>query len=310
MVYLNLESYNNSPEEINLNFDNIGTLTIPIECNSVQIKRFSIPNAGTPIMEWVGDNVYQFTLAYDSYSFSQYVLMENRGSLTYIYEIDHLVSMMNTALTSAVAGLDAAYFAGTGNHIPSTTAPYVIFDTNSQLFSVAALTSAYSNLLAKPITITLNYPLFTVLQSVPVISLGGGDFQLLFKPTTENVYLTNYTKISQESLTFPNFFTPQNIVITTTLPIEPEFISSASQNSGGSSLSILQDYTFDFTTGIKDFKTHNIYNAPTEDYRRVKCVAKGLYNIRCQVYNRKRDGTLTPFVLLPYQSASIKLHFL
>jgi hypothetical protein len=287
----------------------MGTLTIPIDCNSVQIKRFSIPNAGTPLMEWVGDNVFQFTLTYKGYSFQQYVLLENRGSANFIYEIDHLVSMINTALSSAVTGLDALYFVETGLNLPTMTSPYLIFDGISQLYSVVALTSAYSSLLPEPITISLNYPLFTILQSLPIYVIGN-TFQLLFKPSGENVYLTNYTKITQESITFPNYFTPQNIVITTNLPIEPEFISSSTQNSGGSSLSILQDYAFDFTSGVKDFKTHNIYNAPTEDYRRVKCVGRGIYNVRCQVYNKKRDGSLVPFILLPYQSASIKLHFI
>ena len=318
MVYVNLTAYNNTDNDIPLNFNDVGSLTQPLSFDYVQVKRFDIPNSNTPLMNWV-NNRYSFTLTYGIYSIDNFVSYISYGSginsgTNPIWDIEQIIFMMNTTLKLLVSNLDALVFAGTQSHLPSVIAPYIIWDRSLSLFSVAAPYPSYvtdTTITATPIVLGFNSTMLHILSNIPTIY--NTNFQLyefVFHPTNENhPYQTSYIIIEQESNSLSSFLNATGMVITTNLPIESETISSSYNSSNQSQQRILQDYIYNYDTGLIPVKTNNIYNAPTEDYRKISCKHTTIFDIKCDVYYTTRDGTLKQFYLPPYTGASIKLHF-
>lgn len=320
MVRVTLQHFNSTNKDTKLDFSNAGTLTQPIrEAKTISILRFNIPNSAMPIMLWSnpisnppidGDNLYSFTLSYMGISFTQYVKYINLNTIDpiywkgckLIYEMSHLVSMINKALKDAVDGLNALI------SLPSLVYPRVIFENN--YFSFIVLSSAYDSSLTNPIKIYMNDPLRYMFQSLPVTWDPTLLYGLIFDVTPESTYLTNYIKITQNSMSLGNFLSMRTLLITTSMPIVSEIYSSSNANSNQTGINILQSFDMNYNNGITDILTNNEFYSPSEPFRRVDINCKNLYDIRCQVSIITNTGNILPFALPSLGYATITLEFL
>lgn len=318
MSFLTLTIKNTDTLDKELNYEVLPSLLNGISSKKMMVQKYVIENASSPIF-YFRENVYLIKMIYSTYEVDTYLTMTGNeraiaGDKNRIFEVDHLVEIINDGFTTATAALDVAYFAGTSSHLPSTTAPRIIYDNSTELFSFIAPTTAYNNSINPHIRIILNNELFYILKGIPITeySVSGnyeGLFELLFNPTAENVYLTSYTIITQEFNTFNTWCDMDNIIMTSNLPVEAETILVSSKSSNTESLNILQDYKPVFDS-VKTFRTPLVYNAPTMDYRKVKCIMDKNNNIRISVfYYSKYRQQYIKFMTPPNSTSIVKLLF-
>lgn len=316
MPFLTLSVKNPTSLDKSLDFEVLPSMLSGISSKEMMVQRFVIENAATPIMYW-RENVYSIKMIYNGYEEDTYLTLNGleriiAGDKTRIYEVDLLINIINNAFTTCVSALDASYFANTGSHLPSTVAPRAIYEND--LFNIITLASAYKIQTPPYIRIILNNELFYILKGIPVkeYSVSGnyeGLFELVFNQTTENTYLTNYVKITQEFKTFNSWVDMQNIVILSNLPIESEIILLSGASSNTEQLNILQDYSPVFNS-LSEFRTPLVFNAPTSDYRKIACKMDRNNSVRISVYYfSKYLNKYIKFIMPPNSTSSVKLHF-
>lgn len=314
MVRINLVCNNTTTQEIPLNFSTVGDLIMPLTgFTKCSVLHFSIPNAATPILEFQS-NYYQFTLTYGLFSFSQYVEYENRGSGdTNIYEIDHLVSMMNTALQDCLVGLDNL------DALPTAIPPRIVYDTINDRYSIIVPDGFYTG--ANAIGILFNTPLFYILESLPTNITNAGLYEVIVTKLPENIIVVDaahgsapwapagtYLKITQEANTLSNYATPKYFVMTTTLPIEQEVVCSSTQSNDQSMASIIQTFTFDYLQGVKALLSNNDYSSVINDYRIAKMMPQTIYVVKADIKWLTNTGAVRVFNLPPNTSAKLVLN--
>lgn len=311
MVRIKITSYNDTEQEIPLDFSREGNLVQPIEATSVSVIKFSIPNADNPILEFI-ENRYSFTLSYNGTDFTQYVEWEDRGTevsgIKQVFDIDHLCSMFNTALSDAVTGLNAL------SALPSLVAPRVLYNVDYSRYEMIVLASAYESTLATPIKIYINKSLFYIFQSLPVIHYPNNAIDKVrmfyFKQSTENTYATDYIKTLQERITLTNYANVRTILLNTSMPVEGMIICSSNGSAGQSSMNIIQTYTLPYANGVIDSSENLDFSSPADGYRTCKVTGHHLYSVKCNVYYETNAGAIRNFYLPPHSSASIELEFL
>lgn len=304
---INLWVTNPTNADIPLDFNQIGGLVQPIKASSMSVYKISIPNSATPNFRMPTNYNLTFSLEYLDQMVTVPMIYESRGATDgFVYEMDTIVSMMNTALATCVANLNVIV------PLPSVDVPRFIYSNTTQLYSLIALTSAYDNSLPNPIRIHCNVPLFYILQSMPIIfeSTVNSEAIFLFKPTPENRYLTNYTKIEQESISLPAYAFPRLLLLTTPMPIKGEIIISSSGSSSQSYLNILQNLTFDYSVGASRILSHNDFAVVENRFRSVAIEGQnGLYDIKVSVYYVDSEAQTHKFMLPPHQMAIIGVEF-
>lgn len=309
MVRVNLSVYNNSLNYVPLDFGDVGDLNQPLDAEYVNVVKLSIPNNATPIWKFPSYPLY-VTLGYGSVYYQQQVAFKvfsnDPNDYGNVYELAHLVIMVNEAIQTAITQLNIMI------PLPSVDPPYVIYDQINNLYSVVALTSAYDSSLPTPMSISFNTGLFNIFQTLPTttdINNFNRIFKLLFVPTKENVYLTNYTKITQEASSLASYAYPKNVIVATSMPVEGEIFSSKSENSQQSWLNVIQNLTIDYSGGIHNVYENNDFSTVADFYRSSKVMAKGIYSVKCSLYYQTNDNNIKQFVLAPYQTATLMLEF-
>lgn len=322
MVRVTLQYVNSSADDQKMDFSSMGTLTQPInDSTTVSVLRFNIPNNSIPLMIWGRqsppvdyDFRYAFTLSYGGFSFQQYVKYIDLGAINQnifyprnklVYSMTQLVQMLNQALTDAVTGLKALV------PLPTNTVPYIYYDPNTYFFNVVVPIAGYDSAMVNPILIKLNRPLWYMLQTIPAIyNSSTGLFTWTFLNSYENQYNTSYLRVSQTSISMSSFLSMRSLLITTSMPVESEVITTNSGTSNQSGINILQSFDYQYNSGIKDVLTPNEFTTISEPFRRVKLNGKNLYDIRCQVFVVTKEGDVYPFVIQGYGYATIVLEFL
>lgn len=309
MVRVNLSVFNNSNDYVPLDFTEVGDLTQPLNAEVVNVVKFSIPNGGTPIWVFPTYPLY-ITLGYNGVFYQQQVTMipitNDPTDINNVYEISHLLLILNQAIQTAVTQLNLLI------PVPSVSAPYFTYDNNNNVYSLVVLTSVYSSLLPVYMSVSVNTPLFNILQSLPVredILNPNRRFTFLVVPTNENVYLTNYTKLTQEANSLSNYAYPRTIIITTSMPVQGEVFCSKTASSQQTWLNVIQNLTLDYSNGVKNLIENNDFSTVADFYRSSKIVANGIYSVKCGVYYQTSEGDVKPFLLPPYRSAFIMLEF-
>lgn len=320
MVRLTLQGKNTTGVTAPLDFASTGTLTIPIrDKKTVSVLRFNIPNAGMPLMIWPGDNIYAFTMSYGGFSFTSYVTYINIGGQEpfftandqLIWDINNLILMFNQALRNAIVGLDALIsLPSPGVLVP----PVIKYDEVNNFFTLTVTTQGgiydYTN--PNRIKIYMNEPLFYFFQSIP----SGYDtlVQLYYFICDSRYAVVDATisrmTINQTAISLQYWASFVSIVITTSMPIESEILTSFNVNSNQTGLNILATYDIHYENGLKDILTNNQFNSVSEPFRRVGITGQNLYDIKCKVYMLTNNGDLVPFFIPPFGIASITLEFL
>lgn len=309
MVRVNLEFYNKNPIATMLNFSSVGSLVLPITAREIQVLKFSIPNSDIPIFDFK-TNTYYFRLSYKTFSFTQYIVLEDRGSGSSMFEFEHLVSMMNTTLKNAVSGLDAV----SGHTLQSTVSPYIIYNSVTGLYSLIAPTNGYDSSMTDPIRIHVNRALFYILQTLPVYNeytiTGLYEYYFLFKNDLEHTYNTSYLRITQESITLSNYAYMRSLIIASNLPCQSEIITSNDSSSNQSQFNILSSYTIPYEHGSIDLKSNTDYSTISERYRITQANLNNFYDLKCLIFYKTNENKILPMSIPPFTSAFLVLEFI
>lgn len=307
MVRVNLTVNNPSDAVVKLNFQNAGNLVQPINATHMNVVKFSIPSSEIPLMVWTTNWTYTITLAYGATIFTSPVLFEYRGNDTNIFEIDHLISMINTTFTTCVTGLNLLL----GGTLPTTIAPYVLWNTATSLFSLVAPTQ-YRDTAVTPIRVWLNNPMFGILQTIPITGPYVDPVQtyrVIFTPSFENTYRTTYIKLDQTSISLGNFATPRSILVSTSMPVQSEIFTSDDITSNQSYLNVIQNYTIDWSKGLLPLIANFDFSTVIDHYRPSKMTGGGIYNVKVDVSYLTNTGDILPFYLPSHSNAFILLDF-
>lgn len=300
MVRINLTDYNEANVDRRLNFQNIGNLTSPLNADYVSVMRFSIPSGGIPLYYFEDDLTNSITLSYGAKSFTQDMILIDKGSGNWIFEVDHLVSMMNATFQTAVTGLNALI------SLPTLIPPCVVYDKLKSIFSIIVPKTYAST----PIYIDFDNDMWRFFQGLPSIKLNGLQ-RLIISPgqNGEKLFQTNYIKLTQEASTISNWFNVRIIYITTSLPIEAEVLTSTSINTGQSASNILSSYILPVERGTLDNYTSMDFVAPKDRFRPCRINAKDIYNVKCDVYYQDVRGHRQIFNIGARSMATIELEF-
>jgi hypothetical protein len=373
MVYYDIVSTNfqsTTTEEPFLRFNE--TRTNPVINNTgdyyLSIVRFSLdtynlpnliceiqPNQANPDL-----SIYSVTLEYDdgagtiTPSSQEYLIWEAQNknaqvpippsattnkfqentSYYYVYQFQYFLSIVNTALASALASL-VANTGGGASPIATAIQPVLTWDVTSQKAILQAQTQFYDKANVAKIRIYMNPPLFALFNSFPSLNFGTGssvslgrNYQLVVAnfggvntielptnpvpPATSSVW----TQMFQEFSTIDTWSPVASIVFTSnTIPIISNQLSAPLVfNNGQSSSGIGNNANFaqvitDMATNQQVFKPNVLYN-PTAEYRRIDMTGNTpLTNIDINVYWRDKLGQLIPFTLASGASASVKFLF-
>lgn len=247
----------------------------------------------------------------------------------YIYSYQWFIRLINTALTDAYVALDALV-TGAGGALPSSHAPFLVWDSNTSKAKLYADQAGYDDSLSPPIFIFFNSPLFTLFSSFQATYLGyqnisNGQNYLM------NVY-SNYTNLQtlttpaatfivmeQEYPTAPVWNAVESIVFTTGLiPVVPTnvavpsvFNSEANLINTGNNANIsnvISDFEVGLTSGW-EYKPLVQYN-PTSEYRMYDLQSnQPLSAIELRCFWKDRFGNLYPLKLASGCSANMKIMF-
>lgn len=301
----------------------------------LSVVRFSVPTGYVPTMIFPifsegGDpnlGLYSVTLSYGGSDFQTRLIYtpentfdpvppppvptENSVRTKYVnyysvYSLQHLVDMINIALTTSFNNLKAAFPAA-----PPTTPPFFSYNPTNKLFSLIA-SSAY----AGPGTIeiynnaflnTLFETAFNVLYINHETPFGKDVLYIIENLFTNNVTLPiqGLCYVStQDFTTVPSLSSFAGIVFQSgTLQIRPEWLSSnavgtlpppsTQQSSGANFQRILTDFELDQLTGFET--KSSVHYAPTAEYRRIDLYGNDpIVNIDLQVYWRDKQSNLYP----------------
>tara|TARA_R110000868_G_scaffold2193_2_gene16722 strand:+ start:786 stop:1955 length:1170 start_codon:yes stop_codon:yes gene_type:complete len=253
---------------------------------------------------------------------------DNSNEYYWVYNLQDFVKMMNTALITAFANLNAAVIAG-GFALPSLNVPFFEFDPTAQKFILNADNAAFNSTLANQTKIFINTPLYTLLNNFPMFKnapLGvalGKNYQFNFYNNNGlnlfNMGLYSAIQLYQDNST-TGLFNPVNSIVFTTslLPIVPSVVGvprayggTSGLNTGGnnSNLSpIITDFQIPYSA-VNQYRPTLEYT-PNGEYRLIDLLGMNQQSaIEITVLWKDQYGVLRNFFLGSGCSASIKLMF-
>ena len=349
----NLSSVEAPPPILYFNETRNNPFIIDPESYYLSIVRFTLDTTTLPIIQpQIQPNqanrdltLYSFTLSwtnpvapFQEFNYQQFVIYEpqnlgaivpsppsqtdnklqNNGTGYYdIYSTQYWIYLINKALVSAYAGLNALVV-GAGLALPSPNAPVMTWVNETNTAVLNCDNAGYNDSTANYISIWMNSNMYQLFSSFPVIiyglsttglgknvriattSLGGANL-IQFPPV-----LPTYTAIQvvQEYSTVAVWTPITSIVFTSnTLPIVPNqvsapllFFNGSKFSSGGNNSNISQVIT-DFVGGDGIYKPSITY-LPTAQYRLVSLMGNTpVYNLDVEVFYKNRVGELVPFRL-------------
>jgi hypothetical protein len=255
-------------------------------------------------------------------------LQNNSSGYYSIYTFQYWIYLINLTFTACFNALVAQLPVGTV--LPTTNAPILTFDTNSQIAILNCDVLGYDYTSANYIQIFMNPALFQLFSSFPftVNTLAGTSFN-------ENVLIqTNtfgganeipfppinptYTAIQvvQEYSTIALWSPITSIVFTSnTLPIVPTqisapsvFLNGVSYNNSGNNSNVSQIIS-DFVSDSGFYKPNIVYN-PSAQYRLISLAGnRPISNLDISVFWKDRIGVLQPFLIGSGVTATIKILF-
>jgi hypothetical protein len=327
-IYYNLNFANSSTGFVPLQFKDYrgeGIIDLSKGEYNLTVARFLIPGTGIPLFSWPTDpNSYKITFGKPSVLMASVPLVyvpNNATGSRNVYSIQQFVDIINTALHTGYVAFNAAY----GGLV--STAPYMVFDTTTQLFSLIA----EANYAINNVNIYFNSNLYLFFDNIEAYFNGtnlanGTDYQILIKNNGNN-YLSAIPlpplgpqltpigyKMSQEYSNTYLLMSFRSLVITSSLlPLRSEFypLNSSSATSGTqwsqSQLSVLTDFEPGFES-VRDVRSYMHYQPSL--YRWIDLMGDTtIKQADINVYWVDNKQVLHPLFLPPGEYFSIKILF-
>lgn len=301
-VYYNLVLNNTTNSSIPLRFDqqlNIPFIQKPSEWD-VSIIRFVLPNLNTRLFTFV-DGDYEMSMYYNGHNIVQpivYIPHSSDTTFRGVWDIQHMIDMMNATIGTLYTALNAVVT------LPTNDMPYFTYDNVTQLISMTANKTYFASNIPLPIIIGINQKMLNFLEGMQfAFSIPNGTFyEIIVADYNNNEITTGYYTMTQQAPTFAIYSDFNSVVLTTNLPIQNEFLGSAT------TLPIIQDYC-PADLNITTYHNPIVYNSVVP-YRQVSMISdQAFYSIRFDCFISNTAGLLTPMTLPPNSSANIKLMF-
>lgn len=343
-IYYNAFVKNDSFTDIFINYQDIRSSPIlnkPDDYNLV-ITKFSLPVISLPLFIFL-PNTYKLTLSYNNIEYESTVQYISQSELSptdteyyFVYSYDHFINMVNATFQSALTGLKT--LGGTGS-IATSTPPKLKYNYNTKQFQLWCESAYYNNDVSIPIKIFVSTTFSKFFQSFNLIeyvnttrryqfvvrNTGFNNLIANSSPSTTyntygsglNPYNVAMTVIEEEYETLNNFNSVQGVVITSSMPVNAESVSSSftGNSSGGnlpsqssnSSLKIIAE----FTIGQDAFlRGSNLVYLPSAEYRRMDLTSQTpLTSVDFKIYWYDNQGVFYQYKLTSYESAVVKMLF-
>jgi hypothetical protein len=275
----------------------------------VSIIRFDIPNSTTPMFTFKS-NFYYLNMTYNTHSVTLPVSLDPLITpanpqfyswQAYIYLVNECLQNLWTALNALVT-------------LPSTFVPYFVYNEVTQLTSLVVDKATYLSTITNTniITINANDAFLSKISGFPMTFNGqpttgtNTSFHYLFLDLKTNTSVINGNTcltMTQQDQSFDNITDLTSIVISSNLPVDKEYVGEAT------AFPILNDFVVNDLT-ISTFRNRIVYNPPGPPFRQTHMHGSQPFrNVTCQVYLTDPYFNLTPVMLGPNESASIKLMF-
>jgi len=303
---------------------NVDTPTLPIWIPQIMTGQANINKTVYSITLTYLGNEFQTYLIFSPSDLSQPLpaqpLLRQDLSTSYYYGLSYtkIITMVNTAFATAVAGLNAL------GALPTVVAPFMEFDPYSFQCILNAPSTGYASSLPNPIGIFFNSPMYNLFSSFNSVYLGyssiinGKNYQLT--TTTNNNIATisgvAYLQFYQEFPTIPLWSPIQSLVfVSSLLPTSPALVGLPKVVVSGQLLS--SDNNSNITNIITDLEVPldkgfeykpSVNYTPNGEYRLVALNGNNPINaIQIQVYWKDKLNVLRPLYIVG--NANIKLMF-
>ena len=308
----------------------------------VSIIRFKIDTSLLPVMmpvvqlNQINPNltIYSFTLSYQGHDFQSYIIFEPQDLSTsqpaapttqqdinsgyyYLYNFAFFVNLCNKALQAAFDGLNDLIA------LPTTHAPFLLYDPSSNQLVFNADVAAYDNSLNNPIQIYFNVPcynLFSSFQCSTVSFANNGGKNYLLLTTNDQGFnvaeLSSYSvlQIYQDFVSTQLWSCVQSIVLTSsTLPITGTMQGVSSINGTSNNINyntnisvpIISDFEVAITTGL-DYKPSISYSPNM--YRLIDLFGHSdITNINISAYWKDNQSNLHPLLIPANGNSNLKI---
>lgn len=259
------------------------------------------------------------------------IQQDTSTSYYYVYTYQEWIKMINTALATCIAALNASVIAAAnGDVLPTTNAPFMIIDPNAFTTTMNADITGFNSALALPIELYFNTALYSLYNNYQWTSYGNSAAL-----NGRNYKMQIYDNNAQNSMTISSVYTvlvmyqeqptvallnPVSSVVFTTgqLPVVPSllsnpvlFNSTTSNISSGNNSNvspIISDFEVPFSA-LDTFKPNISYGAAGE-YRLIDLYGNSPLNaIQITVSWKDYYGNIRPLYLLADCAANLKIMF-
>jgi hypothetical protein len=286
----------------------------------VSVESISIPGNGIPLFYFVGTGAYSATVSYSGTSAQSFLvyngdiktpLNEGQYDSQPVFTFQNMLNMTNLAIAQSFSGMKAAIPSMTGSIPPRFT-----FDATTQLFSIIAETGVWFPENPSGPSLFLNFELFEFFSSFQSYFYGfsttqGQDALIVFNDNFNNLYTYNgvtYRKMTEEYSNQYHWSSFNTIVMTSNMPITPEFIGTSNSNGTNS----LRNTIFSYTPPNKsaaDFRNQIFYDSNGESQLVNLISNTPLNKIDFTLHAQDKNGQLTYIFCENQDSASVKFKF-
>ena len=232
----------------------------------------------------------------------------NDPTYYFIYDYQHYLDILNTALTTAFSLIPAPP--------AGAVAPYVVWDTDSQKFIVYAQKAFYDLSIATPIKIIFDNTVYRLFPFLPYFEETNNLWSLVmndYKNNTEDIGGVDYLFLKQQAIGTSYWNPAKGILFTSnSIPVKNTYTQINNQfqdESNATSLGILIDFKLNIDNSLDQRK--QLLYVPQQNYRRLDLYGTTpLRTIDIQVYWSDLFGNLYPLRIPKAQEANIKLLFI
>jgi hypothetical protein len=190
---------------------------------------FELPNYNQPLFYFTPSSYY-IELTYNSNITIpvEIPFIADSNEPYAVYEMQHWIVMLNNGIANAIIQYAVQFPSAP---LPSTIAPYFVYNEITQLCSLMSPKNYYDQSLSLPISISVNEALLLMIHGFPVTTLSGHYFKINCIDLHNNVSTisgTDYITMTQQSPNLGIMTSFSSVLITSSLPVKSEYIDQTS----------------------------------------------------------------------------------